>query len=104
VKARIVAETLRPGATVAAVARRHGVKANHLSAWRTLARQGKLVLPAPEDDVEFAAMVIAAPVPDAEPSVEEPVEITVGTVTIRLAATTSATRIAAIAHALAQTA
>lgn len=57
VKARIAAETLRPGATVAAVARRHGFKANHLSAWRTLARQGKLVLPAPEDEVEFAAMV-----------------------------------------------
>ncbi len=41
-KARIVAETLRPGATVSAVARRHGIKANHLSAWRTWARQGKL--------------------------------------------------------------
>lgn len=104
VKARIVAETLRPGATVAAVARRHGVKANHLSAWRTLARQGKLVLPAPEDEVEFAAMVIAAPLSDAVPSADEPVEITVGIVTIRLAATTSATRIATIAHALAQTA
>ena len=50
--ARFVAETLRPGATVAAVARRHGVKANHLSAWRTLTRQGKLVLPAPEHEVE----------------------------------------------------
>lgn len=33
VKARIVAETLRPGATVAAVAKRYGVKANHLSGW-----------------------------------------------------------------------
>lgn len=41
VKARIVAEMLRPGATVAAVAQQQGVKANHLSAWRTLARQGK---------------------------------------------------------------
>lgn len=105
VKARIVAETLRPGATVASVARAHGVKANHLSAWRTLARRGKLVLPAPEDDVEFAAMVVASALPDVEPGVEEePVEITLGTVTIRLAATTSATRIAAIAHALARTA
>ncbi len=104
VKARIVAETLRPGATVAAVARRHGVKANHLSAWRTLARQGKLVLPAPEDEVEFAAMVVTAPLPEAEPGAGEPVEIAMGPVTIRLAATTPAARIAAIVHALAATA
>lgn len=62
------------------------------------------MLPVPEDEVEFAAMVVAAPLPDAEPDVEEPVEITLGAVTIRLAATTSAARIAAIAHALAQTA
>ena len=34
VKARIVAETLRPGASVAAIARRHGMKANHVSSCR----------------------------------------------------------------------
>jgi transposase len=61
VKARIVAETLRPGATVDEVARRHGLNSNHLSSWRTLARKGKLVLPAPRDAVEFAAMVVAPP-------------------------------------------
>ena len=59
VKARIVAETLRPGMTVAEIAQSHGLKANHLSSWRTMARQGKLVLPPPEDEVEFAAMVVA---------------------------------------------
>jgi transposase len=58
VKARIVAETLTPGITVNAVARRHGVPANHVSAWRTLARKGRLVLPAPEDPVEFAALMV----------------------------------------------
>ena len=104
VKARIVAETLHPGATVAAVARRHGVKANHLSSWRILARQGKLVLPAPEDEAEFAAMVVAAPLPEAEQGANHRVEIAMGAVMIRLAATTSAARIAAIAQALAQTA
>ena len=59
VKARIVAETLRPGVTVNEVAARHGLQANHLSSWRSLARTGKLVLPAPEGSVEFAAMIVA---------------------------------------------
>lgn len=59
VKARIVSETLRPGATVREVAHRHGLKANHVSAWRTLARTGKLVLPAPENPVEFATLEVA---------------------------------------------
>lgn len=47
VKERIVAETMRPAPMAAAVIQRRAVKANHLSAWRSLARQGKLVLSAP---------------------------------------------------------
>ena len=58
VKARVVAETLKPGASVNEVARRHGLLANHVSSWRTLARQGRLVLPAPEDPMEFAALLV----------------------------------------------
>ncbi|NKJ07959.1 MULTISPECIES: transposase [unclassified Rhizobium] len=42
VKAQIVSESRRPGAMVNGVARRHGLKPNHLSTWRTMARQGKL--------------------------------------------------------------
>ncbi|MGM4884281.1 transposase [Rhizobium sophoriradicis] len=38
------------------VAQRHGVKPNQLSTWRTMARQGRLILPAPEDAVEFASV------------------------------------------------
>ena len=100
VKARIVAESLRPGVTVNEVAGRYGLKPNHLSAWRTLARRGKLVLPAPEDDVEFAAMIVAAPdEPEAAFETERP-EIIFGQITIRLEAGVSAKRIAAVAHAL----
>ena len=102
VKARIVSESLRPGATVNEVAERYGLKANHLSSWRTLARQGKLVLPEPEDEVEFAAMVIETRAPE-QPMVKPAprAEIVVGPVTIRLEEGASAARIAAIARALA---
>ena len=42
VKARIVSETLLPGAMVNDVARRHGGLANHVSSSRRLARYGRL--------------------------------------------------------------
>lgn len=102
VKARIVSESLRPGVTVNEVARRYGLKANHLSSWRTLARQGNLVLPEPEGAVEFATMFVEMPAP--EPPTAKAVsraEIVVGPVTIRLEEDASAARIAAIARALA---
>jgi transposase len=103
VKARIVAETLRPGATVGEVAQRHGLKANHVSSWRTLARKGKLVLPAPENPIEFATLMVAPVVEDAttgEPSASAGPEIVLGSMTIRLEPGASAARIASVVHAL----
>ena len=100
VKARIVAETLRPGVTVNEVAARHGLQANHLSSWRSLARAGKLVLPAPEGSVEFAAMSVAPLGEGPRRSEAVGPEIMVGGVTIRLEAGASAERIAAIVRAL----
>ncbi|MGN7713483.1 transposase [Agrobacterium radiobacter] len=104
VKARIVSESLAPGVTVNEVAARHGLKANHLSTWQTLARQGKLVLPEPEGAIEFAAMVVetSGPEPSAAKQMSR-AEIIVGAVTIRLEEGASAARIAAIARALAAT-
>lgn len=103
VKARIVAETLVPGVTVGDVARRHGLPANHVSSWRTLARKGRLVLPVPEDPVEFAALVVGpsavAPRNDVA-SIGRP-EIVADAVIIRLEAGASAERIASVVWALA---
>jgi transposase len=103
VKARIVSESLRSGVTVNEVAERYGLKPNRLSSWRTMARQSK-VLPAPEDAVEFAAMVVETPA--AEPPIKEVSrpEIIVGAVTIRLEERASAARIGAVARALAESA
>jgi len=39
---QIVEETLKPGASVALVARAHGVNANQLFAWRRMYRDGQL--------------------------------------------------------------
>ncbi len=39
---RMVEASLSPGATITAVAARHGVRPNQLSAWRKLYREGRL--------------------------------------------------------------
>ena len=60
VKGRIVAETLVPGVSVREVAERHGLQPNHLSSWRSLARQGKLVVAGPPS-MDFATLVLERP-------------------------------------------
>ena len=109
VKARIVAETLEPGATVKEVARRYGLRANHLSEWRGRARRGKLVLPAvPDDDgLCFAPIVLSEPrAPDSEcdppikPVSPKPIEIITAAVTIRLDADIGTDRLVEIVRAL----
>ena len=100
-KAQIVAETLDAGATVGAVARRYDIRANHLSEWRRMAREGKLVLPAATEEPGFAPLVVHEDVgATAEPLPLAPLDLICGAVTVRLDARTSAARIAQIAHAL----
>ena len=113
IKARIVFESLKPGATVNAVAERYGLRANHLSEWRSRARDGKLALPAVEgDDFCFAPIVLSdIGHVGAVPAVSEqsnkgdstnavPVEIATGNITIRLDGATGAARIADIVWAI----
>ena len=95
-KGRMVAETLVPGVTVNEVARRHGVKANHLSSWRTLARMGKLVVPEVVG-AEFTAPVVVTSEP---PIVAGTIDLVIGPVTVRLDAATPAARVADLVIAL----
>ena len=104
VKARIVAETLLPGATVNDVARKYDLLPNHLSAWRRMAKAGALVLPAPEVEAEFAPLVVfdvepPSAIEAAEPA-QQAIEIMAGSVSVRLDGATPAGRIAEIVRAL----
>jgi transposase len=56
-KQELVAETLTPGASVSAVAQRHGMHPSQLFAWRKAARDGRLV---EDSSVEFAPVVVAS--------------------------------------------
>ncbi len=105
VKAQIVAETLEPGATVNAVAERYELQPNQLSAWRRLAKQGKLVLPAAMiEEPTFAPLVVHEPPLDTPVgdcgSGEAWIGIVVGTVRLELPADTPAGRLAEIVRAL----
>ncbi len=57
VKARIVAESLVPGARVCEVAERHCIGPQSLTTWRRLAREGRLG-PSPERATGFASLVV----------------------------------------------
>ena len=56
-KAALVAETLRPGACAARIARRHGLHPQQLYTWRRQARRGELALR--HEDMPMFAPVVA---------------------------------------------
>ncbi|MCA1371532.1 transposase [Bradyrhizobium sp. BRP14] len=98
-KARIVAESLQPGARVVDVARLYDLAAHQLSDWRRQARQGLLTLPAElmtavppfaDGPIEPAFVPLAITTEpktatDALP-IPEPVEIISGIVTVEIGA------------------
>src|SRR3954451_13471107 len=59
----VVEETLQPGASVAVIARRHGVNANQVFHWRKLYREGRLDVASPAEQLVPArsARLVVAP-------------------------------------------
>ena len=83
-KARIVAESFAPRVNVSAVARRYGLRPQQVYAWRRLARQGALALPA-EEEVGFVPIVTNGGEPAAAAAIGV-VEIEIAGAVIRVAA------------------
>lgn len=96
-RSAIVAETYQSGATVAGVARRHGIVASQLSSWRTLAKGQSHRDKRQVSD--FAAIAVMA---DAPAVPFDGIEVVCGAVVIRLPKSTTAKRIADIARGLAR--
>ena len=102
VKARIVAESLLPGARVCDVAQKYGLIARHVSQWRGLAQKGKLVLPG-HDGPAFVPLMLepmALPQPVMATSEAGVVRIEIAGAVLHVASDCSPERAAALAAAL----
>jgi transposase len=102
-KARIVDESLAPGASVAEVARRHDVHPNLLHLWRRQARTGALALVGADDaagEVRFAAVAVTPEKQDsAAPSSVIEIEFADGT-RLRITGPAEAATVSALMGAL----
>ena len=84
------------GVTVKSVAEQYGLRPNHLSSWRGLARTGKLVVP-DFAGASFATVVVADRLP---PVTLDRIDLVVGHITLRMDAATDARRVAELVAAL----
>ena len=102
VKARIVAETLRPGVKVNEVAARYGLQPNHISTWRAMARAGVLVL-AEADMPDFLPISLQSDQPMRSPisgDVPPELRISVADLTLHIPVSFPASQAAALVAAL----
>jgi len=98
-RASIVAESYEAGATVAGIARRHGVVPSQLSGWRSAARRREKS--GAVGTATFAEVTVAPDLVPVGTQTHDGVEIIVGGVTVRLPQSVAAKRIVEIAHRLA---
>ena len=82
------------------LSRRYGLNANQLLGSRRLARDGRLILPAADSEVEFAPLPVRAERSCDLVSSGERLEVVLDRVTVRLDAATPTGRIAEIVSAL----
>jgi transposase len=118
-KARIVSESLKPGASVSEVARRHGLNPGQLSGWRRKARSviGRTsALPGKAGPVRqrsegprpaadppaFAPVVMTSPAAPLRPAVSAAslVEIAIGEVSVRISGAVDAEALVAVLRAV----
>lgn len=97
-KARIVSETLEPGAVVSEVARRHGLTPQQLFTWRRVARQPIA------DEPMFVPAVVDSPAAPAKQrrrrSGAAAIELEIGGVVVRVGRDARAATVAAVIQAL----
>jgi transposase len=109
-KARMIEETLAPGAVVSAVARRHGITPQQLFTWRRQARQPVETV-AETATAAFVPAVVDAPVPqqsNCQQRQRRPrqarstgtIEVEIDDVTVRVGRGAEARTVAAVIRAL----
>ena len=102
-KGRIVAEAVKGGGVIAAVARRHDMTPQHLSNWIRGAKDGRFALPA-DEEVRFVPLVASGPIGVAPSATSRErrmaIEIAVGSVVVRVANGADAATLQAVMRAV----